>query len=106
MPSGRSFIHTRWMGTTRPLPVFLNATRRTRPAASEWAMAEAAKLQEGNGAAIIDINFGCPARDVSQKAESGSFLLGRPDRVGEIVSRVVAACGTTPVTAKIIPWKF
>ncbi|MCB2088875.1 MAG: tRNA-dihydrouridine synthase, partial [Sphingomonadaceae bacterium] len=24
------------------------------------SMAEAAKLQQGNGAAIIDINFGCP----------------------------------------------
>src|SRR6476469_10162088 len=28
------------------------------------SMAEAAKLQEGNGAAIIDINFGCPVRKV------------------------------------------
>ena len=26
------------------------------------SMGEAAKLQEGNGAAIIDINFGCPER--------------------------------------------
>ena len=28
------------------------------------SMAEAAKIQEGNGAAIIDINFGCPVRKV------------------------------------------
>ncbi len=34
-------------------------------------------------------------------AESGSYLLRYPDRVGEIVRRVAAACHPTPVTAKI-----
>jgi tRNA-dihydrouridine synthase B len=52
-------------------------------------------------ASVIDINFGCPVRDVSQKAESGSYLLRDPDRVGRIVARVAAACGPVPVTAKI-----
>jgi tRNA-dihydrouridine synthase B len=50
---------------------------------------------------VVDINFGCPVRDVSVKAESGSYLLRYPDRVGEIVARVAAACSPTPVTAKI-----
>jgi tRNA-dihydrouridine synthase B len=50
---------------------------------------------------VIDLNFGCPVRDVSQKAESGSYLLRYPDRVGRIVARVAAACAPTPVTAKI-----
>ena len=36
-----------------------------------------------------------------QKAQSGSYLLRYPDRVGEIVARVVEACGPVPVTAKI-----
>lgn len=52
-------------------------------------------------ASVIDINFGCPVRDVAQKAQSGSYLLRDPDRVGAIVARVVAACAPVPVTAKI-----
>lgn len=50
---------------------------------------------------VVDINFGCPVRDVSEKAHSGSYLLRFPDRVHAIVSRVVEACRPTPVTAKI-----
>ena len=38
------------------------------------SMAEAAKLQEGNGAAIIDINFGCPVRKVVGQL-AGSALM-------------------------------
>jgi tRNA-dihydrouridine synthase B len=50
---------------------------------------------------VVDINFGCPVRDVTEKAHSGSYLLTYPDRIHAIVSRVVAACRPTPVTAKI-----
>ncbi len=50
---------------------------------------------------VIDLNFGCPAPDVAGKAESGAHLLRFPDRIGRIVERVAAACGTTPVTAKV-----
>ena len=50
---------------------------------------------------VIDLNFGCPVRQVTEKAHSGSWLLRDPDRVGQIVRRVVDACGDTPVTAKI-----
>lgn len=50
---------------------------------------------------VIDLNFGCPAPDVAGKAESGAHLLRFPDRIGRIVERVVAACRTTPVTAKV-----
>jgi tRNA-dihydrouridine synthase B len=50
---------------------------------------------------VVDINFGCPVRDVAQKAHSGSYLLKEPDRMGAIIERVVAACAPTPVTAKI-----
>lgn len=52
-------------------------------------------------ASVIDINFGCPVRRVWCNAESGSYLLRYPDRVGEIVGRVADACYPTPVTAKI-----
>ncbi|MDR1485390.1 MAG: tRNA-dihydrouridine synthase [Planctomycetaceae bacterium] len=49
----------------------------------------------------IDLNFGCPARQIAGKSESGSYLLRFPDRIGDIVSRVVAAAGKIQVTAKI-----
>jgi tRNA-dihydrouridine synthase B len=50
---------------------------------------------------VVDLNFGCPVRQVTEKAHSGSWLLRDPDRVGLIVRRVVDACGDVPVTAKI-----
>ena len=46
---------------------------------------------------VVDINFGCPVKDVAAKAHSGSYLLRDPDRVGRIVERVVEACRPTPV---------
>ncbi|MDR2644307.1 MAG: tRNA-dihydrouridine synthase [Planctomycetaceae bacterium] len=49
----------------------------------------------------IDLNFGCPARQIAGKSESGSYLLRFPDRIGDIVSRVVAASDKVSVTAKI-----
>lgn len=50
---------------------------------------------------VVDINFGCPVKQVTEKAHSGSYLLRYPDRVGAIVERVSQACAPTPVTAKI-----
>ncbi len=50
---------------------------------------------------VVDINFGCPARDVAKKAQSGSYLLRYPERVGELVGQVAKACAPVPVTAKI-----
>ena len=50
---------------------------------------------------VIDINFGCPAPQVTQRAHSGSYLLKFPARMASIIERLVAACAPTPVTAKI-----
>jgi len=50
---------------------------------------------------VVDLNFGCPVRQVTEKAHSGSWLLRDPARVAAIVSRVVEACDGVPVTAKI-----
>jgi len=50
---------------------------------------------------VVDINFGCPVKQVTEKAKSGSYLLRDPDRMGQIIEQVVAACAPTPVTAKI-----
>ena len=60
-----------------------------------------ARLVEEYCVSVVDINFGCPVRDVSEKAHSGSYLLRYPDRMGRIIERVVKACSPTPVTAKI-----
>ena len=60
-----------------------------------------AKLAHEFHVSVVDINFGCPVKQVTEKAHSGSYLLRFPDRVGAIVERVVRACTPTPVTAKI-----
>lgn len=50
---------------------------------------------------VVDINFGCPVRQVTEKAHSGSYLLRDPSRMHAIISQLVVACAPTPVTAKI-----
>jgi len=59
------------------------------------------RLAEDYRVSIVDINFGCPVKQVTQRAKSGSYLLRTPDKMGEIISEVVKACAPTPVTAKI-----
>lgn len=63
------------------------------------AMAQAARLNVEQGAQIIDINMGCPAKKVCKKA-AGSALLADEQRVGEILTAVVNAV-EVPVTLKI-----
>jgi tRNA-dihydrouridine synthase B len=60
-----------------------------------------ARLAQEYKVSVVDINFGCPVRDIVQKAHSGSYLLRKPERMGAIIKQVVAACAPTPVTAKI-----
>lgn len=60
-----------------------------------------ARLAHEYQVSVVDINFGCPVRQVTEKAQSGSYLLSTPDRMGTIIERVVSACAPTPVTAKI-----
>ncbi len=62
-------------------------------------MAEAARFNVDQGAQIIDINMGCPAKKVNKKM-AGSALLQYPELVQEIVGAVVNAV-TVPVTLKI-----
>ncbi len=59
------------------------------------------RLVEQYKVSIVDINFGCPVKQVTEKAKSGSYLLRHPDQMGAIISTVVKACAPTPVTAKI-----
>jgi nifR3 family TIM-barrel protein len=61
-------------------------------------MSECAKLIEGNGAKIIDINMGCPAKSVVNGA-SGSALMRTPDLALQLIEAVVNAVDI-PVTLK------
>jgi tRNA-dihydrouridine synthase B len=62
-------------------------------------MAEAARYCAGQGARIVDINFGCPAKKVTGGL-SGSALMREPDRALRIVEAVVGAVDV-PVTLKM-----
>jgi len=62
-------------------------------------MAAAAQANVENGAQIIDINMGCPAKKVCNKA-AGSALLRDEKLVAEILEAVVGAV-SVPVTLKI-----
>lgn len=62
-------------------------------------MAQAAQFNVANGAQIIDINMGCPAKKVNKKL-AGSALLQYPELVESIVKAVVEAVDV-PVTLKI-----
>jgi len=59
------------------------------------------RLVEEYRVSVVDINFGCPVKQVTEKAHSGSYLLRDPDRMYAIISRLVEVCAPTPVTAKM-----
>lgn len=83
----------------------MNHTGEPEPIAVQIAggdpemLAEAARLNVENGAQIIDINMGCPAKKVCNKA-AGSALLANEKLVADILQTVVAAVDV-PVTLKI-----
>jgi len=62
-------------------------------------IADAARFNVANGAQIIDINMGCPAKKVCKKA-AGSALLANEALVAEILQATVIAVDV-PVTVKI-----
>jgi tRNA-dihydrouridine synthase B len=62
-------------------------------------MAEAAKLNADRGAALIDINMGCPVKKVVN-GEAGSALMRDEALAGRILEAVVEAVGL-PVTLKM-----
>ena len=62
-------------------------------------MAEGARMAEALGADIIDINMGCPAREVTGK-QAGSALMRDLDHATRLVEAVVGAVGV-PVTLKM-----
>ena len=64
----------------------------------DW-MAEAAKISEGAGASLIDINMGCPAKKVIS-GYSGSALMRDLDQALSLIDAVIKAV-SVPVTVKM-----
>jgi tRNA-dihydrouridine synthase B len=64
-----------------------------------YEMGEAAKLSADRGAAIIDINMGCPVRKVVN-GDAGSALMAKPKLAAELIKATVAAVDV-PVTLKM-----
>jgi tRNA-dihydrouridine synthase B len=62
-------------------------------------MGEGARIAEAKGAEVVDINMGCPAREVTGKA-SGSALMRDLDHALSLIEAVVRAV-TVPVTLKM-----
>lgn len=85
------------MGEVEPIAVQIAG-------ADPQMMADAARYNVANGAQVIDINMGCPAKKVCNVA-AGSALLQNEPLVQRIVSAVVDAVGrgtdAVPVTLKI-----
>ena len=65
---------------------------------ARW-MAEGARIAEGSGAEVIDINMGCPARQVTGQL-SGSALMRDPDHALSLIEATVGAV-SVPVTLKM-----
>jgi len=65
---------------------------------ARW-MGEGARIAEAKGADIIDINMGCPSREVTGKL-SGSALMRDPDHALSLIEAVVRAV-KVPVTLKM-----
>jgi tRNA-dihydrouridine synthase B len=65
---------------------------------ARW-MAEGARIAEGAGAAVIDVNMGCPAKHVTN-GQSGSALMRDLDHALSLIEAVVAAV-KVPVTLKM-----
>jgi tRNA-dihydrouridine synthase B len=62
-------------------------------------MGEAARMAEASGAAIIDINMGCPAKKVTG-GYAGSALMRTPDLAHDLIAATVSAV-KIPVTLKM-----
>lgn len=63
-------------------------------------MAEAARMNEATGAAIIDINFGCPVKKVAIGQMAGSAMMRDEDHAVKVLEAVVKAV-KIPVTMKM-----
>ena len=63
-------------------------------------MADAARLAVDRGAAVVDINFGCPVKKVAVGQQAGSALMRDESRAARILEATVRAV-PVPVTLKM-----
>jgi nifR3 family TIM-barrel protein len=93
------------LARSRPIELSRAAGRELGPFVIQLAgreahwMAEGARIAEGLGAQIIDINMGCPAKEVTGKL-SGSALMRDLDHATALIAAVVGAV-RLPVTLKM-----
>ncbi len=107
MVSARSFVEldkrdlehpTRlWGVREEPRPLSVQIWDNDPESLAEFAR----RLASDFRVSVIDLNFGCPAKQIAGRSASGSYLLQFPERIGDIVRRTVQAAGLVPVTAKI-----
>src|ERR687894_92609 len=64
-------------------------------------MADAARLAVDRGAAVVDINFGCPVKKVAVGQQAGSALMRDEVRAARILEATVRAVPAVPVTLKM-----
>jgi len=107
MVSARSFVELEKRGEEHPDRLW-GIREEARPLAVQiWdndpgTLAElGGRLAHDYRVSLVDLNFGCPAKQIAGRSASGSFLLKTPEKVAEIVRRVAIACQPTPVSAKI-----
>ncbi len=81
-------------GIDRPFPFVIQLAGR-----EPYWLAEGAKLAQAAGADVIDINMGCPSRQVTGGL-SGSALMQDPDRALRLIDAIVTAV-EVPVTLKM-----
>ncbi len=62
-------------------------------------MAEAARIVEGMGANIVDVNMGCPVPKIA-KHNAGCSLMREPEHAASIIAAMVKAV-KIPVTVKM-----
>lgn len=88
----RSFAFLRSSSADRPLGVQIFGSEPS-------VLADAARILSDRGADLIDINMGCPVKNVVKRG-AGAALLREPLRVARIL-RAVRSAATVPLTIKI-----
>ena len=107
MVSARSFVELEKRGEDHPDRLW-GAREEPRPLAVQiWdndpeTLAElGSRLAHDYRVSLVDLNFGCPAKQIAGRSASGSYLLKTPEKIAAIVKRVADAARPVPVSAKI-----
>ena len=99
MVASQEVVQAKPLARARAELGFGNATTSVQLAGREaYWMAEAARYVEAQGARVIDINMGCPAKKVTN-GYSGSALMRDLDHALSLIEAVVGAV-SVPVTLK------